>query len=78
MEGACGELWSAMKARLKDLNKNLAIQVSFPSLSKIRLAIRVFRYFFVLDLSHAEPTYVPTEFPVLHVLYGEPGLIRQS
>lgn len=27
MEGACGELWAGLKARLKDSNKNLAIQV---------------------------------------------------
>ena len=27
MEGSCGELWAALKARLKDSNKNLATQV---------------------------------------------------
>ena len=27
MEGACGELWASLKARLKDTNKNLSIQV---------------------------------------------------
>ena len=27
MDGACGELWASLKARLKDSNKNLAILV---------------------------------------------------
>ena len=38
MEGACGELWGAMKARLKDINKNLAIQV-VALLGKIAAAV---------------------------------------
>ena len=31
MEAACGDLWPALKARLKDSNKNLATQVQNPT-----------------------------------------------